>query len=262
MEPWIHALLPLAPPLLFLCGCTLRVMNWIRRPVPYQLTLFPVPVEGKRRATLAAKELLLFGSLFRENRPLWFPAWLLHLSLLLILGGHILGISLLRGQFVLLGASLETSATISRTLGALAGAVMAVSLAVLLCRRLLDRELRRLTEPAAWFDLLLLLSLASSGLGMYLPGFHADLPVVRNWLASLFLFAPAPLPPNPLLRLHLWLAALLLLYFPFSQLMHAAGALVNRTMLMEAPPTFPTPENRRIRSTFAETGATSKESRR
>lgn len=262
MEQLFYGILPPAALALFFCGSVLRVAAWLRRPVPYHLTLFPVPPEGKEKLVATTTELFLFRTLFRENRPLWLPAWLLHLSLGLILAGHVLGISLLRGQFTALGASVETSGLISRTLGAVTGTVLALSLLALLGRRLLDRELRRLSEPLAWFDLTLLLSIALSGMGMHLPAFHADLPAVRAWLAGIFSLDPAPFPRNQLLTIHLSLAGFLLAYFPFSQLMHSAGALVNRAMLMEAAPSFPTPENRRLRSPFGERGATGEESRR
>ncbi len=262
MEHLFYGILPIAAVTLFFCGSVLRIAAWLRRPVPYQLTLFPVPTERGGKLALAAVELFLFRTLFRENRLLWLLAWLLHLSLAMILAGHVLGISLLRGQFTVLGASLETSALVSRTLGGVAGAVMVSSLIALFCRRLLDHELRRLSEPFVWFDLLLLLSIASSGLGMYLPGFHPDLPAVRSWIASLFRFNPVPPPPNPLFTLHLLLAGFLLVYFPFSQLMHAAGAMVNRAMLMEPAPSFPTPAGKRPRSPFAGKRAPGEESRR
>ncbi len=262
MEHLFYGILPIAAVTLFFCGSVLRIAAWLRRPVPYQLTLFPVPTERGGKLALAAVELFLFRTIFRENRLLWLMAWLLHLSLAMILAGHVLGISLLRGQFTVLGASLETSALVSRTLGGVAGAVMLSSLIALFCRRLLDHELRRLSEPFVWFDLLLLLSIASSGLGMYLPGFHPDLPAARSWIASLFLFDPVPPPPNPLFTLHLLLAGFLLVYFPFSQLMHAAGAMVNRAMLMEPAPSFPTPAGKRPRSPFAGKRAPGEESRR
>lgn len=261
MEPFFYGILPLAILTLFVCGSLLRIAAWLRRPVPYQLTLFPVPTERGGKLALAGAELFLFRTLFRENRLLWLLAWLFHLSLALISAGHLLGISLLRSQFTALGASPETSVLLSRTMGGVAGTVMAASLIALLCRRLLDRELRRLSEPTAWFDLLLLLSIASSGLGMYLPAFHPDLPAIRYWLAGIFLFDPVPFPPNPLFTLHLSLVGFLLIYFPCSQLMHAAGAMVNRAMLMEAAPSFPTPAGTRRRSPFAGTGKTREGSR-
>lgn len=251
MEPFFYGILPVTALGLFLCGIALRIATWLRRPVPYQLTLFPVPRERRGKLAATAAELFLFRTLFRENWALWLPAWPLHLSLAAILAGHVLGIPLLRTQFTLLGASAETSALISRTLGALAGTVMVASLMALFCRRLLDRELRRLTEPTIWFDLVLLSSIGLSGMGMYLPGDHVDLPAVRSWLTGVLTLNPAPLPSNPLFAIHLALVGFLLAYFPFSRLMHSVGSLVNRAMLMEAPPSFPTPAGARPRSPFA-----------
>lgn len=251
MDLLIGGILPIAALTLFFCGAVLRIAAWLRRPVPYQLTLFPLPEGRSGRVAAASGEFLLFGALYRKNRLLWLWAWLFHFSLAMILAGHVLGIYFLRGQFTLLGATPEMSALFSRAAGAVAGTVMVVSLTALFCRRLLDREVRKLSEPLSWFNLLLLLAIASSGAGMYLPGWHADLPAVRDWLAGLLTLAPGPLPPNPLFMIHVSLVSLLLIYFPFSQLMHAAGALVNRAMLMEPAPSFPTPANKRRRSPFA-----------
>lgn len=241
----------------FLSGGVLRIASWLGKPVPFHLTLFPAP--AGRTATLSAvgRELFFFPGLFRENRALWFAVWPFHFSLALILAGHILGISCLRGQFCLFGATEQTSILLSKILGSVAGIILVGSLCALALRRLADPDLRRLTPALAWFDLLLLLAIVLSGFGMYLPSFHADLPAVRAYIGGLLTLRPGPFPSNPLFAIHLTLVNLLLLYFPFSQLMHAAGFFVNRAMLAEAPPHFPTPPGARNRSRFAEPDAQS-----
>jgi nitrate reductase gamma subunit len=112
--------------------------------------------------------------------------------------------------------------------------------------------LRELSEPLTWFDLSLLLVVALSGLCMYLPGYHVKLPLVKAYMESLLTFQPTSLPPFTLFKIHFLLVNFLLLYFPFSQLIHSAGFFVNRAMLVESSPVFPTPAKKRLRSRFAE----------
>jgi nitrate reductase gamma subunit len=245
------SVLPYLAIAVFLGGTILRIADWLGKPVPFQLTLFPAP-QGRIAGVVAVmREFVFCGTLFRENRLLWVWVWSFHLSLAMILVGHALGICFLRGQFTLVGASAGTSNALSVTLGALMGAVMTISLIVLLRRRIFIPEARILTDRLAWFDLLLLLAIAFSGLAMYLPGYHADLVAVRGYMKGLLTLRPGPLPANPAFVIHFSLVNFLLLYFPFSQLIHSAGFFVNRALLVETAPVFPTPAGKRARSPFA-----------
>ena len=252
MELLFAGVFPYIACAVFICGSALRIAGWLRKPVPFQLTLFPEPEGNVGKIEALAREFLFYRTLYRENRLLWLWVWLFHLSLAMILAGHLLGIYFLRGQFTLIGVAPETSILCSKILGAVMGTVMSVSLSALLCRRLFNPETRKLSESLAWFDLLLLFTIALSGLCMYLPGYLADLPAVRAYMEGLCTLRPGPLPANPLFKIHFSLVNLLLLYFPFSQLMHSAGFFVNRAMLLEAAPVFPTPAGKRLRSRFAE----------
>jgi len=252
MELLIGGIFPSIALMVFICGTALRIITWLRVPVPFQLTLFPEQKGTTGKTAAVAGEFLFFRTLYRENRLLWLWVWLFHLSLALILIGHVLGIHFLRRQFTLIGAEPDTSIRLSTALGSLMGAVIVISLGALLCRRLFNGELRKLSEPLAWFDLLLLLAVAVSGLCMYLPGYHVELPLVRTYMESLFIFRPTPLPPFTLFKIHFLLVNFLFLYFPFSQLIHSAGFFVNRAMLVETSPIFPSPAKKRLRSRFAQ----------
>lgn len=257
MEPFSAALLSYSAVAVFICGTGLRIAAWLRRPVPFQLTLFPEPQGMTGKIAAVAGEFLLCGTLYREKRLLWLWVWLFHGSLAMVLTGHLLGIRFLRGQFTLMGATPETSVLLSTSLGLAMGLVMLLTLMALLCRRLFNPQLQKLTEALAWCDLTLLLAITLSGLAMYLPGQHADLPLVRAYLAGLLTLNPVPLPAHSLFTIHLVLVNLLLLYFPFSQLLHCAGFFVNRAMQLEAAPRFPSPPGKRPRSSYAKSGAQS-----
>lgn len=232
-------------------GTLLRIAGWMKIPVPFPLTLFPAPESRSDRIRQLLRKFVPGRSIYREDRLLWFLVWLFHTSLFLVVCGHILGIYFLRQQFALVGLGPGASQTLSLLLGAASGAIMTLSLGALLCRRFLRREVLRLSGLDNFFELMLLLALAITGLAMYFRGLHARLPEVRAYVAGLVLLNPVPLPHGSPFFVHFLLANLLMLYFPFSRLLHSAGFFVNQMMLTETPPTYPTPGRSRPRSDFA-----------
>jgi nitrate reductase gamma subunit len=251
MAFFIGGILPYIACAVFLAGTIIKVAVWLRTPVPFQLTLYPVPGDTSRRITAVVTEFILCRSLYLEDKLLWLRVWLFHFSLAMVVAGHLLGIFFMRSQFTLVGLSLVTSRTLSSFLGGMTGIVMTVSLGIMLCGRIVNPEVRRLSEPDNYFELLLLLAIALTGSLMYLPGFHVDLQAVRAYMGGLINLHPIPFPHSPLFIVHFLLVNILLLYFPSSRLMHSAGFFVNRAMLVEAPPVYPTPARNAPRSVFA-----------
>lgn len=235
----------------FLTGTILRVARWLRISVPFQLTLFPAPSDTSGRIATVATEFLLCRSLYREDKFLWLWVWLFHISLVMVVAGHVLGIYFLRSQFTPVGLSVVTSRVLSSFLGGMTGIVMTISLSVLLSRRILNPEIRRLSQPDNYFELLLLSAIVLTGALMYFPGFHVDLKAVRAYMGGLLSLNPVPFPHSPPFIIHFMFVNMLLLYFPFSRLLHSAGFFVNRAMLVEAPPVYPTPARNAPRSDFA-----------
>jgi nitrate reductase gamma subunit len=251
MEYLLGVLLPYTACAVFILGTVMKIAGWLRKPVPFHITLFPAPRNTMGKVMAFAGEFLFFGCLFRENKALWLRVWLFHLSLALVIAGHVVGIYCLRDQFTLVGVSPETSRFLSQLLGGLTGGVLVISLDALLIGRIVDPEVRKLSVAEDYFSLLLLLALAVSGIMMHLPGFQADLPAVRAYMGDLIMFRSAALPGGATFVIHFLLVNILLLYFPFSRLIHAAGSIVNRAMLMEPPPVSPTAQGAAPRSRFA-----------
>jgi nitrate reductase gamma subunit len=148
---------------------------------------------------------------------------------------------LLGGQFRYLGASPETSTFISDVMGTTSGLVFAVSLLALFYRRTAAAEVKRLSDPADYFALALLLAVAVTGLHMRLASPVTDLAEVRSYLAGLLTFRPVPLPREPIVVSHFTLVNVLLLYFPFSKLVHLTGAFASQALVLQSPPAYPTP---------------------
>lgn len=230
--------------ILFLTGMTWRVLIWLKAPVPFQLTLFPAPQTFAGRVGAIGWEIVSFRSLWLGDPALWLWAWLMHGSLAFIIGGHIVGIYTLTRQFTLIGLSPAASSTWSAGFGIAAGILCFLSLMVLFYRRTAIAELKRLSDPVDYFDLLLLLAIVISGMHMRLTSLNIDLPAIRSYLAGILTLHPLPIPRTWIFVSHFTLVNILLLYFPFSKLVHAAGFVVNRAMVTEKPPVYPTPAGR------------------
>jgi nitrate reductase gamma subunit len=236
---------------IFVAGVTWRLAEWIRIPVPFHLTLFPVPKSLPGKIRLFVAEFLFGRTLYQRDRILWILTILFHVSLAMVLAGHLIGIYFLREQFTLIGLSAEASRTASLYLGGVTGLVMTGSLAGLIYRRVAMPDIKRLSEADNYISLFLILAIALSGMVMYLPGFQADLPAIRSFAGGLFSVGPLSVPHNNPFVVHFVLAGLLLLYFPFSRMLHAASFFVIRAMLVETPPEYPTPPGIKQRSAFA-----------
>ena len=213
MELFVCRILPYFAFATFLIGTTVRVAGWLRSPVPFHLTLFPVRKNRTGRAVSVATEFLLCRSLFREDKLLWLWVWLFHVTLVMVAAGHVLGITFLRDQFTLVGVNASASKELSLILGGATGSIITVSLCALLCRRIVNANVRRLSEPDNFFELLLLLAVALTGILMYVPGFHADLPAVKAFMAGIISLQPIPIPHNTPFVIHFLLVNLLFTLF-------------------------------------------------
>ncbi|HMM20272.1 MAG TPA: respiratory nitrate reductase subunit gamma [Selenomonadales bacterium] len=248
---FVGQVLPYIAGAVFLVGVACRIASWCKAPVPFQLTLFPAPRSGAGRIAAMGGELLLFRSLYKSDRSLWLWVWLFHVSLAVVIGGHVVGIYFLMNQFTLIGLSAAASQALSAALGTAFGLLLLAALLALFYRRLADPEVKRLSDPADFIDLLLLLAVAVTGNHMRLLAVHTDLPAIKAYMGGLLTLSPTPIPENGIFIAHFLLVNLLLIYFPFSKMLHFAGFLINRTMLTEAPPVYPTPAGTALRSPFA-----------
>lgn len=241
MSLFFGSILPYLALAVFLAGMMWHVGRWLAQPVPFPLTLVRGETGVGRQAAAVARESLLFSALFRGDRRLWLTAWLMHASLLLILVGHVVGISCLARQFCWLGAAPETSVRISLVSGVAAGLVFVACLLLLARRRWAIPELRRLSRPGDYFLLGLLVGVAGTGLWLRCTATPTDLAAARSYLGGLLSLRPGALPQPVLFVLHLTLVNVLLSWFPFSKLVHLAGGIIARSLLVRPAPIYPTP---------------------
>jgi nitrate reductase gamma subunit len=246
---FIGQLLPYIAVAVFLLGICSRIITWLKVPIPFPLSLSHDVKTDSAQMLAIGREIISFDSLRRGDKGLWLWAWLLHISLALIIVGHIAGIYYLTKQFTLIGFSPEASSRLSAVLGTIAGAVFFVALAVLFYRRITIPEVKRLSDPADYFLLCLLLGIVISGMYMRLVS-GSDLPAVRAYLTGLFTLNPIPIPQDWIFISHFTLVNILLVYFPFYKLIHMVGFFVSRLIITQSPPVYPTPDGFRRAVSF------------
>jgi len=251
-------ILPYAALATFIGGFVYRVILWARAPVPFRSSttcgqqqslswLKSEPLESPATSVgvfvRMALEVLCFRSLFRntdlkliEGRPiygsakwLWLFGMLFHWSLLIIIVRHlrffvepiipwINGLSAIDGFFQI-GIPTFYLSDIAILMG----------LAFLILRRLVVPELRYISLFADHFSLLLLLSIALTGVLMRTV-FPADLEQVKSLAMGWVTFAPhVPKDTSFLVQTHLIFVCVLLAWFPFSKLMHMGGVFLSPT---------------------------------
>lgn len=227
----------------FIVGMIWRVGKWLSVPIPFPLTLSSAPANTVARIRKIGSELLLFSSLWRSDRGLWLWAWLMHGTLAIVLMGHIIGISSLGLQFMNIGFTAKQSLALSAFMGTIAGLVLFSALMILLYRRTAVPELKRLSDPADYFDLLLILSIVVSGMHMRVTSLEVDLMAVRTYIGGIIIFHPTPIPQEWIFVSHFFLVNVLLIYIPFSKITHFVGSIVNQSMLTAPPLEYPSPRN-------------------
>ena len=111
----------------------------------------------------------------------------------------------------------------------LSGFVLLLSVAFLLLRRVIIPQVRYISLAADYFPLFLIIAIAGSGIYMrYLA--KVDIVNIKELAIGLATFHPViPEGVNGVFFIHLFLVSILLIYFPFSKLMHLAGIFLSPT---------------------------------
>jgi nitrate reductase gamma subunit len=249
---------PYAAMAIFVVGFCYRMARWALAPVPFRITTtcgqqkslpwikhaaLDNPSSGLGAAGRMALEILLFRSLFRNNRAqlyegryvfgenklLWLGALAFHWSLLIILLRHLRLLVQPVPSFVFTLDHVDSFFQIGIPQLYLSDAVLVCALAYLLMRRLRDPLVRYISLFTDYFALLLLLGIALSGMLMRYWT-RVDIVAVKRMALGWVTFQPlVPDGVSALFLLHLLLVSTLAVYFPFSKLMHMGGVFLSPT---------------------------------
>jgi len=230
----VGGVLPYVSITVFVVAMVYRIMSWKRLPSP-SMTLFPAPLpDGRSTAVNTAKEALLFRSLYRGDRALWFPAWGFHVVLALIFLGHVRVVSNVDRLFEHLGMTEAGIQAMSGGVGGAAGVLILAAALVLLVRRMVIPRVKEITGVEDLFALILVGAILITGNLMRFGGEHFDLTLTREYFANLATLrgvGNSAVLESPVFLSHMGLAFLLLMYIPFSKILHFGGIFFTHQLI-------------------------------
>ena len=225
---FVGGVLPYIAVLTFVAGMAYRFYVWKTTPQPGKMTLFPAPEGGMIRGII--KEVLFFPSLFKGDRTLWTISWVFHAMVALVFVGHLRVFSGLIDRALIPFIGQGGVDTMSSTAGGAAGIVMLATGLLLLIRRMTNERVKQISTGADFFALLLVLSIVVTGDLMRFSGAHFDLELTRVWAFSLLTFSPQ-VPESSMFLVHALLAQVLLIYIPFSKILHFGGIFFTQALV-------------------------------
>lgn len=198
---------------IFIYGFLSKIWQYFNAPSPLKIPTTPAPTTGIGAAFRVAGEVLFFSSLFKGNKWTWIGGYAFHAAFLVVI---------LRHFRYFLNPIPEPIALI-QPLGIYAGLVLPATAAYLFIRRLIVDRTRYISSIVEdYLLLILIISIALSGLLLKFVT-RPDLINIKAYMLSLMLFRPTTIPLDPVFLIHLSLVLILLVYFPYSKLMHAGG---------------------------------------
>jgi len=244
----------------FLIGLILRVWTWAKSPVPFRITAtcgqakslpwikaqpLESPATGFQTFIRMFLEVVFFRSLFRNTKAdlkdgrlvygsskwLWLGGIVFHYSFLVIILRHVNYFVTDTPIWVSYLQNVDGFLQIGLPVWYITDVTFVAAVTFLFIRRIWDSKLRFLSLMTDYFPLFLLLAIATSGILMrYWPGSKVDIVSVKALATSLFSFAPTlPEGIGGMFFIHLFLISSLLIYFPFSKLVHMAGVFMSPT---------------------------------
>ncbi|SMB98694.1 Nitrate reductase gamma subunit [Thermanaeromonas toyohensis ToBE] len=202
----IGIVLPYAAVGVCLAGSLYKILFWSRAPKHLHWELFPYPRTTAGRLQEMVSEVLTLRSLYTYNRKLWFPSLLMHWGIYFILLWFLL---------LLIGLFPDAFTSFLGTLGGLLAGAGSLWLGL----KRMERELKRLSSPVEYLNLLLIFLLSLVGL---ITGFFAHTAEVREYLLGVLTFSPE-LPAKTSLLWEILLGELFLVYLPFGRMFHFAA---------------------------------------
>lgn len=203
---------------ILVAGLAYKIYDFARTPAPLSIPTTPAPTTASGVAFRMAREVVLFESLFKGNLWIWLFGWMFHMGLFLVLVRHL-------RYFI---EPIPAWLAFVQPFGKYAAFMMVAGLAGLWARRFLVERIRYISTLSDHLWLAMLLAIGLTGLGMTFL-MHVDVVAVKTFFMGLMTFDIQTLPLHPGLLVHLLLVALLMIFFPFSKLLHAPGVFFSPT---------------------------------
>lgn len=222
---FVSNLLPWLTAGVFFGGLAYRIVDWRRMP----RSAVPLTVPPRKRSVAQAlreilTEIVTFRRVFRGSKGLWLVSWLFHLSILVFVLGHLRLFFDFTWLWNLLRLTPDQVDLLALIGGGTSGTIFMLGLVALFVRRL-RMPIRSLSVPSDYFLLLLLLAIAVTGNYMRFL-MHVELEPYQAFFSNLFSLRFGAPVENGMFILHFLLVQVLLIYFPFSKLVHVIGGVL------------------------------------
>ncbi|MBA4348836.1 MAG: menaquinol oxidoreductase [Thermodesulfovibrio sp.] len=252
------AVIPYAAFIIFTIGVIYRVVKWGRSPVPFRIPTtggqensFPWIKQNKfdNPSTTSGVivrmllEVFAFRSLFRltkselkdgklvhgSDKWLWLAGLAFHWCFLIILIRHLRFFTQNVPFVIQLFEALDAFFQVGVPLLYLTDIFLVGAVTYLFLRRVVFPQVKYISLAADYFPLLLILSIAVTGILMRYF-IRVDIVGVKQLTMGLVTFSPvASESIGVIFYIHVFLVSVLFAYFPFSKLMHMGGVLLSPT---------------------------------
>ncbi len=215
---FLFVYLPYITLAVFVLGTLYRFFRWGRTPVPLRIVVPPAPRTRAGVVWRLTGEALWFPSLWKSDKALWAGGFLFHIFLWLVLLRHL--------RYFLYPVPGWIAGI--QTIGLYAGYLLPLPLIFLVLRRLVSERVFYISILGDYFALLLLLLISATGVFLQIS-FRTYIVDVKAMMLGLLHLNPS-VPEVPLMFvLHFLSVMALLIYFPFSKLMHSGGLFFSPT---------------------------------
>lgn len=223
----VGSIMPYITVIVFVVGMIYRIIVWSKIPAAI-ITLYPRPEQGLLSQIL--KDVFLFPGLFKSDKVLWIGAWIFHISLAFIFIGHFRVVTDFPWLWNLLGMSPEAVDMISMTSGGIAGIIILSAVIFLIFRRIGVQRVREISGFGDYMIMFIILAILITG--NYMRFFqHFELNDTRTYFFGLATFSSFKIPSSGMFLMHFFLGQLLIIFIPFSKILHLGGIFFSQTVL-------------------------------
>jgi len=202
----------------FITGFIARIYKYASTPAPLKIPTTPAPTSKTGVVARLAGEVLFFTSLFKGNKWTWLGGYVFHAALALVLFRHL--------RYFLV--PIPEVVSLAGPPGVWAGVIMVAALGYLFFRRVSVDRTAYISAMSDYFALSLIGLIGVTGLIMKFV-IRADVTAVKGFIMGIVTFSPVQIPADPMFIIHLSLVLILMIYFPFSKLMHMGGLFFSPT---------------------------------
>jgi len=259
LKPVFGVVIPYIALVVFVVGFIWRIVIWAKSPVPFRIpttsgqqkslpwikqSKFDNPNTTGGVIVRMLLEVLTFRSLFKNTRAtlledkrlvyawtgwLWIAALAFHYSFLTVVIRHLRLFAEPVPQWVLWMQNLDGFLQVGAPTLFMSSIILLASVTFLFLRRIFVGNVRYISLMSDYFPLFLIIGIAITGIVMrhYVK---VDVIAIKELAHGLLVFSPV-IPENASLWFytHLFFVCVLMMYFPFSKLMHMGGVFMSPT---------------------------------